>query len=651
MKKSSGRESQRRLGLVLYGITFVVILPVMLFLWANNLEHIRLPDVPNTPIVGAIIAVVGMIVFSAGVWAIIVGGSLVTVNNLSSGYERTGVYRWISHPVYLGFFAVCAGVSIWSGSEGGLWVITPVVSLVCTALIWGYERPRLISQHGDRYFDHKIRLPQASDEKPGIMDFVSIVLLVYFPWLLVYQGIASYIGVVAPVWVSSLPFEENFPVYETFAIPYVLTYPIAIFAPLFAKTQNCQRQYCIAVILALTIVIPFYLTFPIIAEFRPFVPSTIWGEIIILQHSVDNPATAFPAFHVVWGILCAKMLSDRYPKLKTLFWICAWLIALSCWFTGMHAILDVFAGAAVSFVVLQYETIWQWIKCHIETFANSWHGQRIGPLRIINHYKYAGLAAFICILFAVSILGSEHLTAILLVCFLGVLSAAIWPHFILYMDSNQPRSFGYYGGVLGVTIGAIISDFWLELPWMICLSAFCIVAPLIMAIGRLRCLVQGCCHGAPASETFGITVTEQNTRVCARAGLTGTPVYPTQVYSIVGNIFIGMVMFRMLMVGSQSANVISVYLILSSLARFVEETYRGEPQTPRLAGLNIYHWFSIVGLIVGTVFTMIPSENIAFAGFPTDPVIWAGAMAFGILVAFIMSVDLPKSSRRFSRLT
>lgn len=651
MKKSSGRSWSLSIGQILYGLVFVVILPAYLIYWAGNLSHIRLPDVPDTPELGLVVAISGLIVMLSGIGSIIANGDGLPMNAYPpKKYVRTGIYKWISHPIYLGFFSICAGISIWIGAPGGLWVVTPVIALSCTALIWGYERPQLIGKFGDLYFDHKIRLPKASDEKPDLMDFVSIVLLVYLPWLLVYQGIASYIGVVDPLWVSTLPFEEGFPVYESFAIPYILTYPIAVFLPLLAKTKKCQRKYCISVILALTIVIPFYLTFPIIAEFRQFEPSTIWGELIKLQHSVDNPATAFPAFHVVWGILGAKMLSDRFPKLRVLFWTGAWLIALSCWFTGMHAILDVVAGAAVSFLVLHYEEIWHWLRGRVERLGNSWRARMVGPFRIINHFKYVWIAAFACIVLSVSILGSDNLLAILTVCVVGMVFAAVWAQIIEGSDTLK-RPFGYYGSVFGAIIGALIADYLFGLPWMICIAAFCIVAPFVKAIGRLRCLVQGCCHGSPASNMFGITITQPNTRVCSHANLGGALVHPTQFYSIISNIFIGMVMFRMLMVGSQSANVVSVYLILSSLARFVEETYRGEPQTPKPAGLSIYQWLSIVGLFAGTVFTMIPSPNVSFAGMPNDPLVWGVSICFSAIIAFIMSVDIPNSEKRFARLT
>lgn len=647
MNKPPDRKYRSSIRRFFYGIILLVIFPLFLVFWAGRLQHIRLPDVPDTPAIGAMIASAGVVILIFGIWPQI-EFNITTAQRES--YERKGIYRYISHPVYLGFFAVCVGVSILFGSAGGLWVVSPVIALVCTTLIWGYERPRAIKRYGDAYFDHTIRIPNASDDKPGFIDFVSIVLLVYMPWLLVYQGIASYIGVVNPVWHSTLKFEEIFPVYELFAIPYMLTYPVVFCAPLLARTTRCQRKFCISVILALLIVIPFYLTFPIVAEFRPLEPTTIWGDMIILQHSVDNPATAFPAFHVVWAFLAAEMMTVRFPRFKLLNWGSAWLVAISCWATGMHAILDVFAGSLVYLIVSNYEELWPMIRARIQKVSNSWNTVTLGPLRIINHYKYSGLAGFVCVLLMVSILGENNLPVIL---FLGLISigSSVLLAQVIEGSENLKRPFGYYESIIGAALGAIIIEYWLGIPWMIFISAFCIVAPMVCVIGRMRCLVHGCCHGGAANEAVGIIVTQAHTRICSLTQLCGIPVHPTQFYSIMGNLFIGMVMFRMMAVGSQSANVIGVYLILSSLARFVEETYRGEPQTPEFGGLNLYQWLSIACLVLGSLFTMVPSTNVTFSGFSFSPIVWGTASVFGILTAFLMSVDFPNSSKRFAKLT
>jgi FtsH-binding integral membrane protein len=82
----------------------------------------------------------------------------------------------------------------------------------------------------------------------------------------------------------------------------------------------------------------------------------------------------------------------------------------------------------------------------------------------------------------------------------------------------------------------------------------------------------------------------------------------------------------------------------------VEESYRGEPQTPLVAGLRIYQWFAVGTLVAGigcTMVTMPPSQ----AGFsaPTPALLGWAVVMFGVFAA-AMGLDFPGSNRRFSRL-
>lgn len=638
-------------GRFLYGLTFVVVLPAYLVLWSTRLDHLDLPAVPNAPGLGISLVFVGAMILLAGMWAIIKRGEGLPMNAYPpKRYVRDGIYFWLSHPIYLGFCIACVGVSILFGSSSGLWVITPVVTLCSAALIWGYERPQLINNFGDAYFDHWFRLPEASSSPPVLRDFVSVIILVFLPWLLLYEGVASYIGVIDPVWDSTLPFEEDLAAYDLAGLPYMLTYPFVALAPFFAKTKQDLREFAIAGLVATALVIPFYLTLPIIAEFRPIEPTTIWGKSIVLQHSIDNPATAFPAFHVTWTFLAAKLYAARYTRAKTIIWIAAWIMALSAWLSGMHAILDIVGAAFVYGVASSYGRVWEMIRGRAEKIANSWHEWRFGPLRIINHGFYAGLSGFAGYLVFAGILGPEYLVPSLFISICSIVTAGIWAQVVEGSDKLL-RPFGYYGCVTGAIIGALIVHAWTGLSSFVSLGALCVASPLIQGLGRLRCLVQGCCHGAPSPENMGITVTELNSRVCHLAELCGKPIYPTPLYSIIANVFIGMVVFRMARVGAPGAFIIGIYFILSSIARFVEETYRGEPQTPVFGGLKIYQWISILLLIVGSVLTMIPSAPVSFEGAGIDYTTWIFALIFGLVSGSAMGVDLPSSNKRFTRLT
>lgn len=651
MNASVGDKTRFSPGRFLYGLTFVVVLPAYLVLWSTKLGHLTLPDVPHVPAMGQILILVGVLILLAGMWAIIKRGEGLPMNAYPpKRYVRDGIYFWLSHPIYLGFCTGCAGVSILFDSSPGLWVITPIVTLSSAALIWGYERPELINRFGDVYFDHWLRLPDASSSSPVFRDVMSVVVLVFLPWLVLYEGVASYIGVVDPVWVSTLSFEENLAAYDLAGLPYVLTYPFVILAPFFARTKQDLREFAMAGLVSTALVIPFYLTLPIIAEFRPIQPTTIWGELIVLQHSIDNPATAFPAFHVTWTFFAARLFASRYTRATAIIWIAAWIMALSAWLSGMHAILDILGAVFVYVVASSYNRFWEFIRGYAEKLANSWREWRFGTVRIINHAFYAGFAGFAGYLYFAVVIGSQNLGASLFICVCSLVTAGIWAQVVEGSDKLL-RPFGYYGSVIGAIIGALIVEYWTGLSSFISLGAMCVAAPLNQAFGRLRCLVQGCCHGAPAPEHIGIRVTEPNSRVCHLAELRGIAIYPTPLFSIIGNLFIGMVVFRMARLGAPGSSIIGIYFILSSIARFVEETYRGEPQTPVFGGLKIYQWICIVLLVIGSILTMIPSAPVSLDGAGTSYLTWIFAIIFGLLSGTAMGVDLPNSTKRFTRLT
>lgn len=94
-----------------------------------------------------------------------------------------------------------------------------------------------------------------------------------------------------------------------------------------------------------------------------------------------------------------------------------------------------------------------------------------------------------------------------------------------------------------------------------------------------------------------------------------------------------------------------LYFMLAGLTRFVEEAYRGEPQTGRHAGLSNYQWLSIGFIGIAFIIWNIPSSMVAVPS-PAWP---GGALALGLvlglLYAFCMSTDFPGSGRRFGRLT
>jgi len=229
-----------------------------------------------------------------------------------------------------------------------------------------------------------------------------------------------------------------------------------------------------------------------------------------------------------------------------------------------------------------------------------------------------------------------------------LVGAAIWAQ-LLEGSSKLLRPFGWYGGVLGGAIGAWTAGLAGH-PLLPLLAAFAVAAPWVQLVGRLRCLVQGCCHGGPASAAIGIRYRHPRSRVTQLAGLAGVPIHPTPLYSIAGNVVIGVALLRLRFVGAPDALLVGLYLILSGIARFVEESFRAEPQTPVIAGLHSYQWIAVASVVLGMVTSTIPSANAVPAFSPLDGPFVIGAFALALVTGFAMGVDFPRSNRRFSRL-
>jgi prolipoprotein diacylglyceryltransferase len=129
----------------------------------------------------------------------------------------------------------------------------------------------------------------------------------------------------------------------------------------------------------------------------------------------------------------------------------------------------------------------------------------------------------------------------------------------------------------------------------------------------------------------------------------GVPLHPTPVYSILWNILVALVITRFWLLHAPLHLIAGLYFILNGLGRFVEEGWRGEPQTPVFGRLRLYQWAAIGSVLTGVLMTALgTSERSPVAHFDWAALVPAGT--FGLLVCCAMGVDFPESNRRFSRL-
>ena len=591
-------------GKVLYGLLFVAALPALLIVWARRTEATVSLPAADSPGLGLALVIGGAALTIYGMVALAVYGKGLPMNAYPPPRHVTrGAYRLLSHPIYAGFSLLCVGLALTTNSRSGLWLVAPVVILACVALVHGFENQDLRRRFGDPLEKPLIRLPGNELKPPGLLERFSVYLLVLLPWLVLYQAVRL-VGVPPDAVVAFLPFENSWPVYEWTELIYASAYAFVLLAPLAAKTSRDLREFSISGLLATALITFLFLTIPLVAPPRPFEPQGLLGRLLAWERALDTPAAAFPSFHVVWALLAARVYAaGTRGRWKIVWWLWAVLVSVSCLTTGMHAVVDVAAGFVVFFFVTRTGAAWGAARRLTERVANSWREWRVGPVRIINHGLYAGAAAFAALAIVGSLTGPKHILPMLVVAFSVLVASAVWAQAVEGSPSLL-RPYGWYGGVLGAIIGILAAKLLGADAWLLA-GAFSVAGPWLQALGRLRCLVQGCCHGRVAPAAAGIRYTHPRSRVCKLSSLKGVPIHPTPLYSILSNLVTGVALARLWQLGAPLSLVVGAYLILAGLARFVEESYRGEPQTPVKAGLKLYQWMAVASVLAGVFVTMI----------------------------------------------
>jgi len=612
------------IGKIAYGLLFAVILPAAMVVWARRLDRLlALPQI-GRPAIGVAIATAGLLLILGGV---------IALRRYGAGWPMSpyppqrrvsrGVYGIVDHPIYAGSVLLVAGLAIAFRSAAGLWIVTPVLALSCIAFVIGYEHEATVARFGPSQSRALLRFPTREETAPDVADRLSIYILVLLPWLLAFQAVNA-LGIPHGVRNGWTFLDRPIPMLPWTESIYFFDYLFVLGVPLVAKTSRQLRDFAVSGWIAIVSVTLFYLAIP-----------------IIVPPKVAPLNSMFTAFHVIWAAIAAAAYARGIPRLKLLWWTLAAAISISCLTTGMHAAADVVAAVVASAMILSSRRIARFVLDLSERLANSWREWDFGFIRAMSHGLYAAAGSLLGVLIVARLTGALADAFIVGLCI--ILGAALWAQFI----EGSPqllRPFGYFGGVIGCCIGiAFTRD-----PWLM-LAAYAVAAPVIQAFGRCRCLVQGCCHGRPTAEEIGIRYRHPRSRVTRLSELAMRPVHATQLYSIVWNAILFVILLRLWTAGASLQFIGGTYFILSGIERFVEEHFRGEPQTAIIAGLRSYQWLSILSVAVGAILTSLGNTHppaMASIGMRTV----AAAVLFGLITYVAYGVDFPRLNVRFARL-
>lgn len=142
------------------------------------------------------------------------------------------------------------------------------------------------------------------------------------------------------------------------------------------------------------------------------------------------------------------------------------------------------------------------------------------------------------------------------------------------------------GAAIALTLGVM------RLP---VLNVFDLAAPVIAlghALGRLGCLLSGCCHGIPSTAPWALPFLHGQYPA-------DVPVHPTQLYEMLAYLFISAFLWRLRDQEMAAGMRIGAYLVFTGVARFVIEFYRLNP--PAMLHLTAPQWIAMAGISLGLV--------------------------------------------------
>ena len=618
-----GQMTENLLGKILFGVLFTFVLPFAAILWAIASDRLILLPAVQSDYVGIFLIILGFLIMLVGSITLSFYGKGLPMSPFPPAkFVYQGIYKLIPHPIYVGASFFSLGLSLYFGSASGIWLVSPILIMGLVAYVIGFEKHGLIKRFPNNTFCSLISLPNQSNDAPTLWNKISVYVLVLIPWFLLYQ-ILDYLGSPSEYIPINISFTLQLSLSSITENFFLLSIPITILSPLVARTKTDLKEFAASGLFG-----------------------TAFGYYLMIMN--DSSYLTFPSFHIIWTAISLFTITSLFPKAKLIWLLIGILVALSCIIAGQETMPDVFAGLIVTLFVKKRQFIWKKIQRNTEQFANSWKEWDFGSIRILNHGFYGALVPFFAVVLVGTMIGEEHMFAISIVSISTMVCSALWAQFIEGSEKLL-RPFGFYGGVLGTFLGCLVASIFFNVNFLLIAAATCVVAPLAQAVGRLRCLIQGCCHGAPCKPTQGIRYFHERSRVVKLAAWKGKFVYPAPLYSILANMIYGAFLVKMWINGTPISMLMGLSFIFSGLSRFVEESYRGEPQTPILWKLRLYQWISVIFIFIGAFFTTI-SSPLSKSDFELSLTIVAFALFSGLVALFFGGVDFPKSNKRFSRL-
>ena len=163
----------------------------------------------------------------------------------------------------------------------------------------------------------------------------------------------------------------------------------------------------------------------------------------------------------------------------------------------------------------------------------------------------------------------------------------------------------YYGGFIGAAIAGMIYIRWKKMPlW----KTTDVLAPSIAlgnSLGRIGCLLNGCCYGRACSLPWAITFPADNP-----LNPPTYPVHPTEIYDALLNFGVYLFLAWLFRRKKFDGQVFSTFLLCYAVTRSFVEYFRGDYTDLHYhLGLTPAQWISVPIFVTGLALAAILSRR------------------------------------------
>ena len=177
-----------------------------------------------------------------------------------------------------------------------------------------------------------------------------------------------------------------------------------------------------------------------------------------------------------------------------------------------------------------------------------------------------------------------------------------WPQYVSSWSGlkDLARAGGvFYGGLIGALVATVVLLRKREIPFFTFADIAAPSVALGQSLGRVGCLLAGCCWGRECALPWAITFTDPKAHENVGVPL-DVALHPTQIYEAVGTLAL-CILLVVLERRRYSGETFVRYLFGYALLRFTIELFRGDPRGSVFGVLSTSQFIALCGVAVAAV--------------------------------------------------